>query len=65
MKPQPAAIPPATVIRPMPTFRLGDYYVREVRRSGEQRRSVYLDVVGTGRTMRVGRREFERKAKPA
>ena len=48
-----------------PTMLFRDYYVREVRRSGTERHSVYLDVIGTGRTLRVGRREFERKARPA
>lgn len=43
--------------------KFGDYYVREIKRSGTERRSVYLEVVGTGRTIRVGRREFERKAR--
>jgi hypothetical protein len=45
--------------------KFGDYYVREVRRSGAERRSVYLEIVGTGRTIRVGRRVFERKARAA
>ena len=39
-------------------FKFCDYYVREVR-------SVYLEIVGTGRTVRVGRRVFEREARPA
>ena len=43
-----------------PNRKFGDYYVREVRRSGSQRRSVYLEVVGTGRVIRVGRKAFER-----
>lgn len=45
--------------------RLGDYFVREIRRSGRERRSVYLEVVGTGRALRIGRRVFERRARPA
>lgn len=48
-----------------PNVKFRDYYVREVRRSGRERRSVYLEIVGTGRTLRIGRREFERKARAA
>lgn len=47
------------------TYHFRDYYVREIRRSGDQRRSVYLEVIGLNRTIRVGRREFERKARAA
>jgi hypothetical protein len=44
-----------------PNFLFRDYYVREIRRSGDQRRSVYLEIVGTGRTLRIGRKAFERE----
>jgi hypothetical protein len=48
-----------------PNVKLGDYFVREIKRTGRQRRSVYLEIVGTGRKVRIGRREFERKARAA
>jgi hypothetical protein len=44
-----------------PNFRFRDYWVREVKRSGTERHSVYLEIVGTGRTLRIGRKAFERE----
>lgn len=47
-------------------LRLGDYFVREVRRSGtERRQTVHFEIVGTGRTEQMSRYEFERRARPA
>jgi hypothetical protein len=44
-----------------PNFLFRGYYVREVKRSGTERHSVYLEIVGTGRTLRIGRKAFERE----
>jgi hypothetical protein len=44
-----------------PNILLRGYYVREVKRSGTERHSVYLEIVGTGRTLRIGRKAFERE----
>lgn len=46
-----------------PNLLLGDLLVRELRQSGQQRRSVYLEVVGTGRRFRMGYRDFARRVR--
>ncbi|HEY9096433.1 MAG TPA: hypothetical protein VIN35_11860 [Hydrogenophaga sp.] len=46
--------------------RLGDYYVREVERTGtEHRQVVHFEVVGTGRIEKMPRSRFDRQVRPA
>lgn len=49
-----------------PNKRLGDYYVREVERTGTERRQVvHFEVVGTGRIEKMPRSRFDRQVRPA